>query len=280
MTPKFVRDPSNQGQFVLSNVRLAYAQDLNAARVQQSAQAAPGQAPGKPKFGVTVLIPESATDVLQQIYVAMQEIAQQTFGQQAAAIWQELQAGNKLALKNGALKASSPGFAGHWFMSLAAKEEQPPTLLSKFNDPTTGRPQVLKRPQTVLYSGCYANVQVALWAQNNGYGKRINADVKVVQFAGDGEAFGGGGAAPNLDMFGGEDGAPAFGGQPAQAPAFTPAQAPTMGAFPGPAFGAPQAAQMPGFGAPQAPQAGGFPAFAAPGAAPSMGAFAPGGFQL
>lgn len=71
MTPKFVRDPSNQGQFVLSNVRLAYAQDLNAARVQQSAQAAPGQAPGKPKFGVTVLIPESATDVLQQIYVAM-----------------------------------------------------------------------------------------------------------------------------------------------------------------------------------------------------------------
>lgn len=40
------------------------------------------------------------------------------------------------------------------------------------------------------YAGCYVNVSVRLWAQDNDYGKRVNAQLRAVQFVRDGEAFG------------------------------------------------------------------------------------------
>ena len=40
------------------------------------------------------------------------------------------------------------------------------------------------------YSGCYVNASITLWAQNNKFGKRTNANLRGVQFVDDGEAFG------------------------------------------------------------------------------------------
>ncbi len=40
------------------------------------------------------------------------------------------------------------------------------------------------------YSGCYVNATVTLWSQNNSYGKRINGNLRAVQFVKDGPAFG------------------------------------------------------------------------------------------
>ena len=42
------------------------------------------------------------------------------------------------------------------------------------------------------YSGCYVVAIVELWAQDNSWGKRVNATLKGVQFFADGEAFSGG----------------------------------------------------------------------------------------
>ena len=41
-----------------------------------------------------------------------------------------------------------------------------------------------------IYAGCLVNASIRLWAQDNQYGKRINAQLQAVQFAGEGEAFG------------------------------------------------------------------------------------------
>lgn len=40
------------------------------------------------------------------------------------------------------------------------------------------------------YAGCYVNATVRLWAQDNKYGKRVNAQLRAVQFIRDGEPFG------------------------------------------------------------------------------------------
>lgn len=40
------------------------------------------------------------------------------------------------------------------------------------------------------YAGCYVNAVIRLWAQDNNFGKRINAQLQGVQFSRDGEAFG------------------------------------------------------------------------------------------
>ena len=41
-----------------------------------------------------------------------------------------------------------------------------------------------------IYAGCLVNVVLRLWAQDNQFGKRINAQLQAVQFAAAGEAFG------------------------------------------------------------------------------------------
>jgi len=67
------------------------------------------------------------------------------------------------------------------------------------------------------YSGCYVNAIIQVWAQNNKWGKRINAQIAGVQFLRHGEAFGGGRlAAPTefdaIDASGADGAAPASAG--------------------------------------------------------------------
>lgn len=40
------------------------------------------------------------------------------------------------------------------------------------------------------YAGCRVRIKVRCWAQDNAFGKRINWDLKTVQFVGDGKPFG------------------------------------------------------------------------------------------
>lgn len=51
-----------------------------------------------------------------------------------------------------------------------------------------------------IYSGCRVAIRVELWAQDNEYGKRVNANLLGVQFQRDDEPFGGG-AQPGADGF-------------------------------------------------------------------------------
>lgn len=69
------------------------------------------------------------------------------------------------------------------------------------------RPKVIDRDKSPLtedddkpYSGCYVNAVIELWAQNNGYGKRINANLLGVQFYKDGEPFESGAVADDDDF--------------------------------------------------------------------------------
>lgn len=59
------------------------------------------------------------------------------------------------------------------------------------------RPTVVDRDLTPIifedgkiYSGVYVNGSISLWVQDNNYGKRINANLRAVQFVRDGDAFG------------------------------------------------------------------------------------------
>jgi hypothetical protein len=66
----------------------------------------------------------------------------------------------------------------------------------------TIRPAVVDKDRSRLteddgkpYAGCYVNISLSLWTQDNSWGKRINANLRGVQFIADGEAFG----APPID---------------------------------------------------------------------------------
>jgi hypothetical protein len=72
------------------------------------------------------------------------------------------------------------GYAGN--MSIKASSNKRPLVIDRDKSQLTeedGR----------LYAGCRVNATIELWAQNNTYGKRINANLLAVQFYKDDEPF-------------------------------------------------------------------------------------------
>lgn len=58
--------------------------------------------------------------------------------------------------------------------------------------PKTGDMIPITNPEdSKIYSGCRVNMKISLWAQDNNYGKRVNAECIAVQFAGDDEPLDG-----------------------------------------------------------------------------------------
>lgn len=48
----------------------------------------------------------------------------------------------------------------------------------------------LTKEDSIPYAGCYVNAVIILWVQDNQWGKKVNAEIKGVQFVKDGEPFG------------------------------------------------------------------------------------------
>ena len=87
-----------------------------------------------------------------------------------------------VALHDGDEKAQYDGFAGNFFVTASAQETAAPTVIDRDRSPLTQRSG---RP----YPGCYVNASLEFWAQDNAYGKRINAQLRGVQFLRDGDSF-------------------------------------------------------------------------------------------
>ena len=97
----------------------------------------------------------------------------------------------KLCLHDGDAKADKPGFKGNFFIN--ASNEIRPTVVGPNREPlvaSDGKP----------YSGSYGNIILDFWAQDNQFGKRINATLCGAQFVKDGERLSGGGVAAADDF--------------------------------------------------------------------------------
>jgi len=71
-------------------------------------------------------------------------------------------------------------------MVIKASSKRRPTVVDN-NNP---KPTPLVEEDNRIYAGCYVNAIISLWAQNNAFGKRINASLEGVQYWRNGEPFG------------------------------------------------------------------------------------------
>jgi hypothetical protein len=118
------------------------------------------------------------------------------WGAKAPAIVKSAYASDANCLHNGDTKAQYTGFEGMMFVSAGQTADK-------------GRPDVRNaKGQPVApgeagypYSGCYVVAIVDLWAQDNQYGKKVNASIAAVQFWKDGEAFSGAATPVSDDEF-------------------------------------------------------------------------------
>lgn len=54
-----------------------------------------------------------------------------------------------------------------------------------------GRTKITEKDQWPGYGGCYVNIRIAIWGQDNKWGQRVNCQLISCQFAGDGEPLDG-----------------------------------------------------------------------------------------
>jgi hypothetical protein len=145
---------------------------------------------GKPAFSAAFLI-NPKNPQIAEINAAIAAVAAEKWGAKADSILKTIRAADKTCLHSGDLKSNYDGFEGMMYVS--ARNSLQPSVVDRNKTPLSaqsGRP----------YAGCFVNAILELWAQDNNYGKRVNATLMGVQFQDDGESFVGGGVADADDF--------------------------------------------------------------------------------
>ena len=88
----------------------------------------------------------------------------------------------KICLRDGSEKPDVDGY-GDGVMFISARSDKKPEVVGR----TMAK---IIESDNKVYAGCVVNATVRLWAQDNNYGKRINAHLRAIQFVRDGAAFG------------------------------------------------------------------------------------------
>lgn len=160
-------------KITLKNVRLSYPNLFTAKAFKGS----------DPKFSASFIIDkESGAKLITKVNKAIDQIIQESgFKGKRGAL-------TGVCLRDGEEKTNDDGTPkdgyGEEVMFLNASNASRPQVVDK--DPSIP----LTAEDAKIYAGCLVNAVVTLWWQDNDYGKRVNASLKAVQFAADGEAFG------------------------------------------------------------------------------------------
>ena len=160
----------------LENVRLAFPALFEAKTVNGE---------GEPAYSAAFLM-SAKHPAVPKLHEAFEAIGKDKWGAKWPNVKKEIEAKDRYALHDGDTKSDYAGFEGHLFVS--SRNKSRPLVIDRDKSPLT---QADGRP----YAGCYVHASIELWAQDNSYGKRINASLRGVQFYKDGDAFAGGGAA-------------------------------------------------------------------------------------
>lgn len=158
------------------------------------------------KYSADFIMPQNHkafTDFMARVAV----IAQEKWKENAPAVLQMIQADRKLRCFGGPSdkvdkKTFKPysGYDGMVYVS--ANKDQMPQMIRENGTPVdVGNTMEYQQLARKMYGGCYVNVAVKPWCQENQYGRGIRCDLVAIQFARDGEAFGEG-AADASSMFG------------------------------------------------------------------------------
>ncbi len=156
-----------------SNVRLSYAKLFNPKAFEEG---------GAERFEATFLFDPSNPDhnaKIKEIKQTARALMTEAFGEDFDP--RELR--NRVCFGEGNKKDKVPdGYKDMVFLNSANTTR--PAVANRRGEP------VAEGDENAPYSGCFVNATVTFWAQNNKYGKRINANLRGVQFVRDGEAFG------------------------------------------------------------------------------------------
>lgn len=161
----------NKIRVVLTNVRLSFANIFEPK----------GFNGGDPRYSASFLIGKQDNENLTKVRDAIKNVAKMEWGTEVPKFKE-----NQLCLRDGDGETWD-GYADHFFISsgnklkVAVRDLDGTDLTQKSEDNT---------PCDKPLSGDYVNAIVEIWAQNNSFGKRLNANLVGVQYVKKGERFG------------------------------------------------------------------------------------------
>ena len=123
-------------------------------------------------------MPKGSAEV-KKVEAEMMRVATEKWGAKGKEVLARLIKGGKTCLRDGDTKEYD-GYAGMDYVT--ARNPVKPSAFDKNGDET-------EKADGLIYSGCYVQARIELWAQDNKYGRRINAKLLGVKFEKDGDAF-------------------------------------------------------------------------------------------
>lgn len=172
----------------LNNVRVSFASGIFTASSLE-----PGQ---PPKYGADFILDESSTVLMVKadgtkakttLAAAELAVADEAWKGKGAQMLKTLEASKK-SIRDGDLRVNKSGdvyegYEGRTYVT--AKSPTRPLVVNTDRSPLT-------EDDGVIYSGCYVNAIIDLYANTQPTKKGVFAALKGVQFVRDGDAFGGG----------------------------------------------------------------------------------------
>jgi hypothetical protein len=183
------KEKNSLGEVKLKNVRLSFA---HLFEPQEGKVDDVTGVKGEPKFNCSFLFSKTDADGkanLANVKRAADEVKADKWGKNPPKLKPE-----KICLRDGD-QEDYDGYEDSYYVSSSNAKQ--PVLIDRKKDSkgkwirlvnAEGKP--IPGAAGLLYSGCYVNAVVRLWAQDNKHGKRINASLEAVQFLKHGDAFG------------------------------------------------------------------------------------------
>jgi len=169
-------------RITLPNVRLAFPSLWKRATFGEA----------ETKFEATLLIPKDDKETQQLIKASIKKALLAKYGSEDK-IPKGITSETKCCYRDGD-NVSYDGYADH--MSFKAANKVRPVVVDRDKNPTT-------EDDGLIFAGCYVDAVVEPWIQDNQYGKKVNANLFVIRYRGEGEPFGAGavpaGALDDLD---------------------------------------------------------------------------------
>lgn len=168
----------------LNDVRISFPDIFEAKAFNDSA----------PRYSAQFIF-EPDSKVHEAVESAIDAVGEEKWKKSWPKIKAQLESKDAMCSHDGELK-EYPGYEGNLYISSSNKVR--PMVIDKDKSPLT-------QEDGVIYSGCYVNAIIDIWAQDNQYGKRVNAKLMAVQFKRAGEPLSGSSGGASLDDFDIED---------------------------------------------------------------------------
>lgn len=148
-----------------------------------------------PKFNASFLIDPSNPSIAE-FMTQYGVLAQEKWKESAGNIMQMIQADRRLRCygngeENVNKKTFQPydGYAGK-FVIAANRDTMPQMIKADGNGVDPSNTMEAQQIARAMYAGCYVNVALRPWLQDNAHGRGVRCDLVAIQFNSDGEAFG------------------------------------------------------------------------------------------